>query len=211
MDQDDPEKRIAELERQLFEHMRIAEPRSHLDRGVDLSHPGAGGDAGAMPVSRESAAPCRFVAFAPRLRPRVGYLLMAGSAVSPLFAFVLYLFAPHVDVGVVHIVVMASFVAIFAVYRVGWISRDVSIDLTSDSLIVNDGIGGVFPLRDGKLCRWGGRYTALQLRNADRRFVLGGREYPLPAGARHDAKPVYSLDAWMPAPAFHALLNMVFR
>jgi hypothetical protein len=213
MDADDPEKRIAELERKLAEHMRTAEPRSLFDRDVDLSHHGAREDAVAMPVSAESAAPGRFVASAPRLGKRVGLSLLAASSVSGLFVLIgLPLVFPHLEGRIVHgIAGLTWAAAIGTAYRVGWMSRDVSIYLTSDSLIVNEGSGGVFPLVDAKLGQWAGQYTALHLRNADHRFVLGGREYPVPAGARLDAKRVYSVDAWMPASAFHSLLTMVYR
>jgi hypothetical protein len=211
MDQDDPEKRIAELECRLAEHTRIAEARSALGRGVDVSHHGAPGDASAMPVSAESAAPCRFVAAAPRLGKRVGLTLLAGLSVLPLFAFALYLAVPNLDQSVVHITAMSSFIAIFATYRISQKSRDVPIDITTHSLIVNQGSGGVFPLTEANLGHWTGQGTALHLRNAGRRFVLGGRQYAVPPGVRLDAKRVYSVDAWMPASAFHTLLTSFYR
>jgi hypothetical protein len=213
MDQEDPEKRIADLERQLAEHKRIAEPTSPLDRGVDLSHHGALGDVVAMPIRGESAAPRHFVASAPRLRKRVGLPLLAASSVSGLFVLlVLPLVFPHLGGQAVHgIAALTWCAAIGAIVKVGQMSRDVSIYLTGDSLIVNEGSGGVFPLINAKLGQWAGQGTALHLRNADHRFVLGGRQYAVPTGARLDAKRVYSVDAWIPASAFHALLNDVCR
>jgi hypothetical protein len=137
-------------------------------------------------------------------------LLLAGlSVVVPLFAVVLYLVLPNLDFLVVHNVVLISFIGIFAVYRVSQRSRDVSIGLTTHSVSVNEGSGAVFPQMDAKLGQWAGQGTALHLRNADRRFVLGGRQYAVPTGARLDAKPVYSVDASMPAAAFHTLLNNI--
>jgi hypothetical protein len=67
VDQDDPEKRIAELERRLAEHQRFAEPRS----SVDPSHPGVVG----TPVGAEAAAHRSFVATAPRMNMRTFAIL----------------------------------------------------------------------------------------------------------------------------------------
>jgi hypothetical protein len=104
MDEDDPEKRIAELERQLAEHERIAEPSSLLDRGVDSS-------------DRSAAHRC-FVATAPRINMKVD-----GPA----------------------------------------------------------GGGEVYPMNGATLGRWATADillgTALHLRNARHRFVLGGQSY----------------------------------
>jgi hypothetical protein len=212
MDREDPEKRIAELERQLAEHNKgIAEPRSVLDH--DVSHPSALGEAVAMPVRGASAAPRRFMASAPRLGKRVGLPLLAASSVSGLFVLiVLPLVFPHFEGRTVHgIAALTWCAAIGAIVKVGQMSRDVSISLTSDSLIVNEGSGGIFPLMNVELGQWAGQGTALHLRNADHRFVLGGRQYAVSTGARLDAKRVYSVDAQMPASTFHALLNSVYR
>lgn len=161
------------------------------------------------PVEKQPP-PRRFVASASRLGRRVGLLLLAGfSVVAPLFAVVLYLVLPNLDFGVVHTALLISVTGIFAVVRVGNMTRDVSIGLTTHSVIVNEGSGGVFPLMEAKLGEWAGQGTALHLRNADRRFVIGGKQYAVPTGARLDAKPVYSVDASMPAAAFHTLLNNI--
>jgi hypothetical protein len=56
VDQDDPEKRIAELERRLAEHQRFAEPRPSLDPGVV-----------GTPVGAEAPAYRSFTATAPRM------------------------------------------------------------------------------------------------------------------------------------------------
>jgi hypothetical protein len=213
MDREDPEKRIADLERQLAEHKHIAEPTSPLDRGVDLSHHGALEDAVAMPL-RGAAAPHRFVASAPRLGKRVGLPLLAASSVSGLFVLlVLPLVFPHLEGRAVHgIAALTWCAAIGTIVKVSQLTRDVSIYLTGDSLVVNEGSGGVFPLMNAKLGEWGaGQGTALHVRNADHRFLLGGRQHAVPTGARLDAKRVYSVDAWMPARDFDALLRMVYR
>jgi hypothetical protein len=197
MDQEDPEK-------------RIVEPRSMLDRGDGLSRPGTPGDAVATPVHGESR---RFVASAPRLGKRVGLTLLGASSVSGLLVLlVLPVVFPHLEGRAVHgIAALTWCAAIGAIVRVGQMTRDVSIYLMSDSLVINEGSGGIFPLMNARLGQWGGQGTALHLRNADHRFVIGGRQYSTATGTRLEAKRLYTVDAWLPASDFHALLDVVYR
>jgi hypothetical protein len=92
----------------------------------------------------------------------------------------------------------------------------VSIRVIGDDLEVTRGgrTTGVFPRSGAKLGPWQTSYTlmgtALHLRKGGHRFVIGGQSY-LPRGARLDAKPLWNVDAWMPARDFGELLAVVYR
>jgi hypothetical protein len=77
VDQDDPERRIAELERQLAERQRFAEPRSSPDPGVV-----------GTPVGAEAAARRSFVATAPRMNMKTFAILYVygGTAAEVRFS-----------------------------------------------------------------------------------------------------------------------------
>jgi hypothetical protein len=65
-------------------------------------------------------------------------------------------------------------------------------------------------LINAQLGVWVRQGTAMHMRNANQRFVLGGRHHRCPMGARLDVKRVYSVDAWMPASDFDAVLAIVY-
>jgi hypothetical protein len=73
VDQDDPETRIAELERRLAEHQRFAEPKPSLDPGVAAS-----------PVGPQAAAPRTFVATAPRMNMKRFAILFVYGGIAAL-------------------------------------------------------------------------------------------------------------------------------
>jgi hypothetical protein len=93
----------------------------------------------------------------------------------------------------------------------------VSIRVIGDGLEVTRGRGRgqVFPLSGATLGPWATSGTlmgtALHLRNGRHRFVLGGQNHRVPMGVRLDAKPLWNVNAWMPAQDFDALLKIVYR
>jgi hypothetical protein len=201
MDEEDPEKRIAELERQLAEPRRIAEPTS-------------------VPVHR-----C-FVATGPQINMKSMALLFVygGTAVMVGLPFALS-GAFHLASGSVaewmHWLVLGGYGVVgIALARSGrmrsYFEPSVSIRVTGDGLEITRGRGRgeVFPMIGATLGRWATADfllgTALHLRNGRHRFVLGGQSY-VPAGARLDAKPMWNVDAWLPAPDFGDLLALFYR
>ena len=226
MDEDDPEKRIAELERLLAEHRRIAEPRPLLDRGVGLSDRGARGDVVGTPVSAESAGRRCFMATAPRMNMKSAATLVVYGGTAAMVGLPFALNAVfHVATGTVgewmHWLILGAYGLLGLLFARSlrmrsFIYPKVSIRMTGDGLEVNRGRGRgeVFPLIGATLGPWAAAGTlmgtALPLRNARHRFVLGGQNY-VPVGARLDAKPMWNVDAWMSAPDFGALLTTVYR
>jgi hypothetical protein len=91
------------------------------------------------------------------------------------------------------------------------------IDVTGERLSVNEGARGVFPLLGAKLGEWAmpfyGRTSgvALHVGDGQRRFVLGGLDHRITSGMRLEAPPVRSVDAWLSASDFDALLTAAGR
>jgi hypothetical protein len=90
------------------------------------------------------------------------------------------------------------------------------ISSTGYGVEVNRGTGEreIFPQAGTTLGPWanGSRVygTTLNLQNAQHRFVLGGRQRA-PSGLRLDAPPVRTVDAWMPAADFDALIASIYQ
>lgn len=95
--------------------------------------------------------------------------------------------------------------------------RNVSIWRTIDGLAIEKG-GEVsrFPVTDAKLGGWYRWFsstpgTALHLHNGRHGFVLGGVDHHVVDQAWLQQSPVLTVDAWMSAPDFEALLITVWR
>jgi hypothetical protein len=216
VDQDDPEKRIAELERRLREHQRFAEPRPSLDPGVI-----------GAPVGAEAAACRSFVATAPRMNMRTFAILFVYGGIAAMVGLPFALNAGfHVATRTVgeweHWLVLGGYGVLGLLFARSFRMRSlfypkVSIRVIGDGLEVTRGKGRaeVFPLSSAKLGPWASSGTlmgtALHLRSGRHRFVLGGQNHRVPAGVRLDAKSLWNVDAWMPAPDFEALLRIVYR
>ena len=215
MDQDDPEERIAELERRLAEHQRFAEPRPNLDPG----------DVG-TPVGAEAPAYRSFVATAPRMNMRTFAILFVYGGMAAMIGLPFALNAGfHVATATVgeweHWLVLGGYGLVALLFARSFRMRSflypkVSIRVVGDGLeVTRGGRGEVFPLSSARLGPWAASGTlmgtALHLRSGRHRFVLGGQNHRVPAGVRFDAKSLWNVDAWMPAQDFDALLRMVYR
>ncbi len=92
--------------------------------------------------------------------------------------------------------------------------RKFTIGVAHDGLTVN---GRRFAFGDARLGRWQvlqfygdmAAGTALCLRSGSRRFVLGGRDYRVPAAVRLEADPVNRVDAWVWDSDFAELLTQI--
>jgi hypothetical protein len=215
VDQDDPEKRIAELERRLAEHQRFAEPRPSLDPGVV-----------GTPVGAEAAADRSFVATAPRMNMRTFAILFVYGGTAAMIGLPFALNAGfHVATATVghwmHWLVLGGYGLLFLLFARSFRMRSfiypkVSIRVIGDGLeVTRGGRGEVFPLSSAQLGPWATSGTlmgtALHLRSGRHQFVLGGQNHRVPAGVRLDAKSLWNVDAWMPAQDFDALLRIVYR
>lgn len=199
MDRDDPERRIAELERQL----------AAQKRGADLP-----------PASADRAAESRrFVATTSRMQTWL-LICIYGSwaAFAAVFAVMFAVPSAYIALWVV-VVLMAVGLTLFGVLGVrrwGW-SRKIPIRVTSDGLTVEEGPGEVFSFKDAKLGRWtlgqditiSG--TALHLQRGPHRFVLGGRDHRLGTATPLQAPPTGRVDGWLQAADFDEVLTMAAR
>jgi hypothetical protein len=215
VDHDDPEERIAELERRLAEHRRFAEPRSTFDPGVV-----------GTPVGAEAAAPRSFVATAPRMNMKTFAILFVYGGMAAMFGLPFALNAGfHVATATVwhwmHWLILGGYGLLALLFARSFRMRSffypkVSIRVVGDGLeVTRGGRGQVFPLSGAKLGPWATSVTlmgtALHLRRGRHRFVLGGQNHRVPPGVRFDAKSLWNVDAWMPAQDFDALLRIVYR
>jgi hypothetical protein len=199
MDENEPEQRIAELERQLAEQKRV----------TDLP-----------PASRDHTAESRrFVATTPRMQ-RWLYICTYGSLAAFAAVFALMFLVPSAQTaGWVVVVLMAVGLTLFGVVGVrrwGW-SRTIPICVTSDGLTVEGRPGEVFSFKDAKL----GLFTlgqtmamsgtALHLQCGPHRFVLGGRDHRLSTATPLQAPPTSRVDGWLQAADFDEVLTMAAR
>ncbi|MEB3981279.1 hypothetical protein OQ968_08400 [Mycobacterium sp. 663a-19] len=199
MDQDDPERRIAELERQLAAQKRRADlPRASADH---------------------TAESLRFVATTPRIAT---WLLICtyGSWAALVAVFAVMFAVPSArTLGWVVLVVMAVGLTLFGVLggrRWGW-NKKIRICVTSDGLTDDKKPSEVFPFKDAKLGLWAqGQQitlsgTALHLQCGPRRFVLGGRDHRLGTATPLQAPPTGRVDGWLQAADFDEVLTMAAR
>jgi hypothetical protein len=215
VDQDDPEERIAELERRLAEHQRFGERRPTVDPGVV-----------GTPVGAEAAARGSFVATAPRMNMKTFAFLFVSGGIAALVGLPFALNAGfHVATGTVahweHWLVLGGYLVVGLLFARSFRMRSfiypkVTIRVIGDGFeVTRGGRGEVFPLSSARLGPWATSGmlmgTALHLRSGRHRFVLGGQNHRVPAGARFDARSLWNVDAWMPAQDFDALLRMVCR
>jgi hypothetical protein len=205
MDREDPEKRIAELEHRLFEpaHEHVAEPRP-------LSGP---------PLSQRA-----FEATAPRVDWKLLVFLVYGFILGS-FGLLLALSAEHVNTKPIfewlHWLVLGAYgVAGLAFARSRavrtFFSPKVTIRRVGDEVeVTRGGRTRSFPVASARLGPWAtSQFTAgsaLHLRNGRHRFVVGGQSHRPPAGTRPDVNSVWSVNAYMPAADFDALLAIVRR
>jgi hypothetical protein len=205
MDREDPEKRIAELERQFLErgHQHVAEP---------------------MPLSGPSPTQRTFVATAPRVSWKLLVFLVYGFVLGS-FGFFLLLSANHVNTKPtfewLHWLVLGAGIVIpLALARSQAVrtsfSPKVTIRPSGDGVDVTRlGKTHSFPSASATLGPWATRQftagSALHLRNGRHRFVLGGQSHRPPPGTQPTAKSVWAVNAYMPASDFDALLATVYR
>jgi hypothetical protein len=93
--------------------------------------------------------------------------------------------------------------------------KKVFLDITGDRLVLDEGRGGAFPLSGAALGLWRmasvgvNAGTVLHLAGGGRMLRVGGRDHRPGAALRMDASPVDSVDVFLPAEAFDALLASV--
>ncbi|OBI42333.1 hypothetical protein [Mycobacterium sp. E796] len=188
MEANDPEQRIAELERQLAEQQGATEPR----RFVATS-----------PRMQTWLYVCIYAAWA-----ALAAVFAVMFAVRSAFAI------GWVVIGV--IAIGLALFGVVGVRRWGWNKR-IPIYLTSDALTVKDRTGEAFSFKDAKLGLFTvGQSitlsgTALHLQSGPHRFVLGGRDHRLSTATPLRAPLANTVDGWLPAADFDEVLNMVAR
>jgi hypothetical protein len=199
MDQDDPERRIAELERQL----------AVQKRGTDLP-----------PASADRVAESRrLVATTSRMQTWVlVYTYGWWGAIAAVFAVMVAVPSAYTTgwavVGV--IAVGTILLGVLGVRRWGW-SRKIPICVTSDGLTAEDRPGEVFSFQDAQLGRWTPGQditisgTALHLQCGPHRFILGGRDHRLGTATPLQAPPTGRVDGWLQAADFDEVLTLAAR
>lgn len=199
-DHEDPEKRIADLERRLTESDAPGSRRFVV--------------ASAPPSTKQMM---KYV-----------YLLMFGAMASLGLIYML-LFLIGALLGADDVMKIGGFIAFmaflllvmpaFAMFqrRVNR-AKTVVIDVGSGALTVSSRPGQTFSFGDARVGAWtlagyGGttKGTALHLGSGRRGFVLGGQDHRVAPGTRLDAPPVDSVDATMWATEFDELLALIGR
>lgn len=178
MVQDDPEQRIADLERQLAEQKRGVAP---LPAESDHARPGS--------ASNSDPAQRRFAArIIPNARQNLitWGLLSAGGVVLLVGGATLTLAAPT-NPALIPIVMLVGLVALVALALLAlrrlWANK-VVICITAEGLTIDQRPGDVFPFRDAELGQWRGLRQrgpelagrALCLTCGPHRFVLGAAD-----------------------------------
>lgn len=211
MDKDDPEQRIADLERQLAEKQR----------GADLP-PAGPYQAQPHSGSARGVAERRFVASAvPSGKQILISYLWSFAALIGLFAVVYtlwYVFPATRAFRVAYPVLILVGIVIASFLGSRRLNRKMHICVTSDGLTVKQRPGDVYSFSDATLGAWGvsgdklrPSGTALHLQSGPHRFILGGREHRLAPGTRLDAPPTRSVDAAVRASDFDELLTLAGR
>lgn len=193
MEQEDPEKRIFELEHQLPEQ-----------RGAD--RPAASADHAA--ASREFvASSTAFSAFSFQWTAKRSSIFVYGG-LAAIIASIFVARATRWSGGPIAIMVLLLFVVPLVVggYFWGQSRRKFLIGATSDGLTVNKWPGDVFSVVDATLGPWVTTGVALHLQSGSRRFLLGGRDRRIAPTTRLDAPAVPAVDAWLWGSEFDELL-----
>jgi hypothetical protein len=211
MDQNDPEERIADLERQLAEKQRSAD--------LPPANPyHAQPHAGPAP----SLAQHRFVASAvPSGKQILINYLVSFAALIVLFAVIYtlwYVFPATRAFRLAYPVLILVGICIITFLGSRQLNRKILIWVTADGLTVKQRPGDVYSFSDATLGSWGvsgdmlrPSGTALHLRSGPHRFILGGRNHRITPGTRLDAPPTRSVDAAVQASDFDELLTLVGR
>jgi hypothetical protein len=221
MDDDDPEKRIAELERRLAEPPRpaVPGPPRYRDAGEQPAPiPGHGG-----PI-----VPRVYVATV--LDMKWGYLKVIGLIAALCGGPFVLAALLHTTSGEVALWMHdAVFVVIPLLLLVAYVTRsrrlksfvsgrwpEVTIRVTPDALEVITGNGkrAVFPAATAAVGPWTAvgapPCAALHLRNDRHRFVIGGQNPRVPVRVPRIADRVWTVNASLPAAEFAELLHIVF-
>jgi hypothetical protein len=176
-------------------------------------------------VSRTFVANPGAVGIGPNWSPKSAYLKMYGFVGLLIAVIALSQIVPRVlgssgesmrssylALGLGFLGLVGVLLALSAYYR-RHNRQKIVIGVASDGLTVNKRRGDVFPFSDVTLGPWGWGAgtmgTALHLRSASHRFVLGGRDRRADSGIRLDEPAVPGVDAWLPAAEFEQLLGMV--
>jgi hypothetical protein len=212
MTRDDPEQRIADLERQLVEHKADAD----------------------LPQLRtlDTAASRRFVATAapPTTKQMMRYTqAFFAVAIASLGVIYMALFLIGAIVGSTAVMQVGGTVAFFGFFLLAMpvyaafsrrINREktVLLDVRTDGLMVSTKPGVVFAASEAQLGGWtlegyaaATKGTALHLRRDRDSFVLGGRDHRVASGMPLEAPPVDHVDAWVWPTEFDELLSAVGR
>jgi DNA-binding beta-propeller fold protein YncE len=212
MNGDDPEQRIADLER------RLAEPKSGAER------PPVG------TLDEETSRRFLAIAAPPTTKQMMKFTgTFFTVAIASLGVLYMALFLVGAIVGSTAVMQIGGTVVFFGFFLSAMpvyaaLNRRMNRDKTvlvcagGDGVTVNTRPGDVFPFGDSQLGRWTlegygttTKGTALHLVCDRERFVLGGRDHRVAAGVPMAAPPVDTVDAWMWAPEFDELLTMVGR
>lgn len=193
MEQEDPAKRIFELEHQLAEQ-----------RGADL--PAARADHAA--ASRQFvASSTAFSAFSFQWTAKRSSIFVYGG-LAAIIASIFVARATRWSGGPIAIMVLLLFVVPLGVGGYFWRQsrRKFLIGATSDGLTVNKWPGDVFSVVDAKLGPWVTTGVALHLQSGSHRFLLGGRDRRIAPTTRLDAPAVPAVDVWLWGSEFDELL-----
>ena len=208
MEPDNPEKRIADLERQLAERQPSADlPPASPDHTA---------------ASRQFVASPPF--FGSKWTTKRSYILVYSVPVVLLVAMFTLPYVAHSagmgwkGVSEVSTITVFGVLVIFLVgylaYYLWYSRRKILIGVTSNGLTVSQRPGDVFSFSDARLGQWAfgmSMGSALHLRSGPHTFVLGGRDHRVASGTRLEAPPASTVDAWLWASDFDELLAMIGR
>jgi hypothetical protein len=225
MDHDDPEKRIAELERRLAEPPRPAAPgppRYHdaREQPAPISSP--------VPGHTDPTAPRVYVAMVLNMKwgyPKVIGLIAVLCGGPFVLAALLHTTSGEVALWehdavfvVIPLLLLAAYVTrsrrLKSLVSGRW--PEVTIRVAPGALEVINGSGkrAVFPMATAAVGPWTAvgapPCAALHLRNDKHRFVIGGQNPRVPVRVPRIADRVWTVNASLPAAEFEELLHIVF-
>lgn len=192
MEQQDPEERIFELERQLAEQ-----------RGADLPAASADHAASRQFVATSSA----FSSFSFQWTGMRSMIFVYGG-LAAIVGAIFAVRAMRWSGGPIAIMVLLLVVIPGGVLGYFWQQsrKKILIDVTSAGLTVSKWPGDVFSFAEAKLGPWVTTGVALHLESGSRRFLLGGRDRRIAPTTRLDAPPVPAVDVWLSSTEFDELL-----